>query len=194
MTDVIRAMTAFTGDENAIAYYADLRSFASIFKTAIYDVVTWISDAFIVYRTFIVWGRNYWVALLPFLLFLGDVAAGIMSVDGLSALQGTQAFIATDLTKRTQSFYALTLSVNVICTILIAVRIRTIQRQTAVVQSMSSQGAGHTSNLTRIVTMLIESCAVYSVLLFLLIGLYAGGSPGMFVVLDLVRSSRDPTM
>lgn len=41
-------MTAFTGDENAIAYYADLRSFASIFKTAIYDVVTWISDAFIV--------------------------------------------------------------------------------------------------------------------------------------------------
>lgn len=39
-----------------------------------------------------------------------------MAVDGLSALQGTQAFIATDLTKRTQSFYALTLSVNVICT------------------------------------------------------------------------------
>ena len=29
--------------------------------------------------------------------------------------------------------------------------------------------------------------AIYSVLLFLLIGLYAGGSPGMFVVLDLVR-------
>lgn len=104
-----------------------------------------------------------------------------MSVDGLSALQGTQAFIATDLTKRTQSFYALTLSVNVICTsaysshhpllalvsltcppVLIAVRIRTIQRQTAVVQSMSSQGAGHTSNLTRIVTMLIESCACLS--------------------------------
>lgn len=43
-------------------------------------------------------------------------AAGIMAVEGLSALQGAQAFIAKDLTKRTQSFYALTLSVNVICT------------------------------------------------------------------------------
>ena len=39
-----------------------------------------------------------------------------MAVEGLSALQGAQAFIAKDLTKRTQSFYALTLSVNVICT------------------------------------------------------------------------------
>ncbi|EPS95744.1 hypothetical protein FOMPIDRAFT_50011 [Fomitopsis schrenkii] len=186
VTDIARAVTAFTGDESAIAYYADLRSFASMFKTSIYNVVTWISDAFIVYRTFIVWGRNYRVALLPFLLFLGDVAAGIMAVDGLSALQGTQAFIATDLTKRTQSFYALTLSVNVICTILIAVRIWTIQRETAAVRSMSSQGAGHTSSLTRVATVLVESCAVYSVLLFLLIGLYAGGSPGMFVVLDLL--------
>lgn len=93
--------------------------------------------------------------------------------------------------------------------VLIAVRIWTIQRETAAVRSMSSQGAGHTSSLTRVATVLVESCeclfqslccqmigcsrggagAVYSVLLFLLIGLYAGGSPGMFVVLDLVRPS-----
>ena len=43
-------MTAFTGDETAISYYGDLRSFASMFKTSIYNVVTWISDAFIVRR------------------------------------------------------------------------------------------------------------------------------------------------
>ena len=79
---------------------------------------------------------------------------------------------------------------------------------------MSSQGAGYTSSLTRVATVLVESCeyhallcsacsrspgmlteragAIYSVLLFLLIGLYAGGSPGMFVVLDLVRTPLPP--
>ena len=41
-------MTAFTGDETALAFYDDLRSFASIFKTSTYVVVTLISDAFIV--------------------------------------------------------------------------------------------------------------------------------------------------
>ena len=48
VTDIVRSMAAFTGDETAEAYYADLRSFASMFKTSIYNVVTWISDAFIV--------------------------------------------------------------------------------------------------------------------------------------------------
>ena len=41
-------------------------------------------------------------------------------------------------------------------------------------------------------TLTQQAGAVYSVLLFLLIGLYAGGSPGMFVVLDLVRTPLSP--
>ena len=45
--------------------------------------------------------------------------------------------------------------------VLIAVRIWTIQRQTAAVRSMSSQGGGYASSLTRVATVLIESCEYY---------------------------------
>ena len=83
-------------------------------------------------------------------------------------------FVAEALSQRTQAFYSLTLSLNVICTcermtcllccpadvltqraaVLIAYRIWSIQRETASVSSISSGG----TSLTRVVSILIESC------------------------------------
>lgn len=52
VTDIARAVEAFTGDESnplhPAEYYADLPSFASAFKTIVYTTVTVLSDAFIV--------------------------------------------------------------------------------------------------------------------------------------------------
>ena len=87
-------------------------------------------------------------------------------------------FVAEALSQRTQAFYSLTLSLNVICTcecpfqplcrcagvltrhaaVLIAYRIWSIQRETASVSSISSGG----TSLTRVVSILIESCESWS--------------------------------
>lgn len=134
-----------------------------------------------------VWNRNRILALFPFLLLCGDTgaslplrshlpflkrtrtAAGIMACYELTQI-GTN-FVAEALSQRTQAFYSLTLSLNVICTcecsaprlcicayrhatVLIAYRIWSIQRETASISSISSGG----TSLTRVVSILIESC------------------------------------
>lgn len=91
----MRNMDAFTtnmGTANyADKYYQTFATTKNIVKSVLYVAVTVISDAFIVslafatwpstviltrvqmYRSFIVWGRNYFVAVIPFLLFLADI-------------------------------------------------------------------------------------------------------------------------
>ena len=84
-----------------------------------------------VYRTFIVWNFNFFVIALPFLLFLADSgmffacakssssdeksAMGIVACYTLSKLTSNEVFYAKLLSSRTQAFYSLTVSVNVIC-------------------------------------------------------------------------------
>ncbi|KAH9840922.1 uncharacterized protein C8Q71DRAFT_854771 [Rhodofomes roseus] len=186
VVDIVRAMQAFTGDESNPAYageyYSDIESAISVCKTAVYTVVTILSDAFIVFRTYVVWNQNPLVAILPTLLLIGDLGMGIAADHELTQLNvGTSKFNADAIARRTQAFYALTLTLNVICTLLIAYRIWSIQKELASVNTITS---GRTS-LTRIVNILIESCAVYSALLFILISTYAAGSPAMFIILDI---------
>ncbi|EPS95742.1 hypothetical protein FOMPIDRAFT_87250 [Fomitopsis schrenkii] len=182
VVDWARVITAFTGDTSPALYYAGLTSAASVFKTAMYTAVTIVSDAFIVYRTFIVWNFNYFVIGLPFLLFLADSAMGILACYTLSKLTSNEVFYAKLLSSRTQAFYSLTVAVNVICSLLISYRVWKIQRS---VRTSSMHDLRMRSRLARIVVVAVESCAVYSAFLFVLIGTYAGDSPAMFIILDM---------
>ncbi|TFY67386.1 hypothetical protein EVJ58_g1647 [Rhodofomes roseus] len=161
VVDIVRAMQAFTGDESNPAYAAPFAFTGMAAETNHTQV----------FRTYVVWNRNPLVAILPTLLLIGDLGMGIAADHELTQLNvGTSKFNADAIARRTQAFYALTLTLNVICT----------------------QGVGichhdhvRSDELTRIVNILIESCAVYSALLFILIGTYAAGSPAMFIILDI---------
>ncbi|KAI0928019.1 hypothetical protein AcW1_005398 [Taiwanofungus camphoratus] len=183
VVDIVRVVDAFTGNElnplNPALYYGDLRAFASVFKTVIYTSVTVVSDAFIVYRTFIVWDRSYVLIALPFLLFLADTAMGYTAASTLTHITPDQAFYAKQLSRRTQAFYSLTVSLNVLCTLFIAFKIWRIQRERGANWDMKS-------TFSRVTVIAIESCAVYSAFLFVLIGTYAGDSPAMFIILDMM--------
>ena len=96
IVDIVRVMAAFTdemGTPNApTAYYEWVNSPLDVTKTAVYCTVTLISDAIIVcsitcqqrirsptspqiYRLFIVWNRNYLIAVVPFLAFFADIGS-----------------------------------------------------------------------------------------------------------------------
>ena len=149
-----------------------------------------------VYRTFIVWGRSYWVALLPFLLFIGDFGMFtaryshppppvLIAYSGgrhgcrrslhsarRTILHSRGSHEANPIFLRTyaqcerhlhQCVFNAVLSrhlktADVSVPVLIAARIWTIQRETAPARFLSSQGSGYSNSLTRVATMLIESC------------------------------------
>jgi hypothetical protein len=147
-------MQAFTADEAVpnypTKYYGTFDTWQNILKSTLYVAVTLVSDAFIVrilnlplskywpslqlYRSFILWGRNYLIATFPFLLFIADIglcpsaipllrlthniAIGVFWVYTLSLVVPGEDVFADALSIRVKIFYSITLAMNIICTCL----------------------------------------------------------------------------
>ncbi|PIL34512.1 hypothetical protein GSI_03290 [Ganoderma sinense ZZ0214-1] len=58
--------------DNAAVWYQTMGSAASV-------VLNWMSDAFLIYRVYILWEQNLYVIIVPSILYLGTVVLGIMT-------------------------------------------------------------------------------------------------------------------
>ncbi|KAJ7306922.1 hypothetical protein DFH08DRAFT_1053893 [Mycena albidolilacea] len=126
-------------------------------------IATLIADMFIIFRTFIVWKKNYWITLLPFLLLLANTGVVIWSMYSFVSFNpATDVF--SQITITIDIFLYLTLFTNVLCTGLISYKIFNVRRNVAGV--MSGSGNNHSDGVTsRIITIIVESAAVYTLLL-----------------------------
>ncbi|KAG2040414.1 hypothetical protein BDR03DRAFT_948665 [Suillus americanus] len=180
--DILRNMQAFTADEAEpnypSKYYGTFDTWQNILKSTLYVAVTLVSDAFILYRSFILWGRNYLIAAFPFLLFIADIAIGVFWVYTLSLVVPGENVFADALSIRVKTFYSITLAMNVICTLLIAFKILKIQKVVAPFKK------GNDDQVSRLVPIIVESGSVYSALLVVMIGTYTSNSPAMFIILN----------
>ncbi|KAJ8596858.1 hypothetical protein M405DRAFT_877322 [Rhizopogon salebrosus TDB-379] len=180
--DILRNMEAFTSNEAVpnypSTYYGTWDTWKNIVKSSLYVAVTLVSDAFILYRSFIVWGRNYFIATLPFLLFIADIAIGIFWVYTLSLVLPNENVFVDALFVRVTTFYSITLSMNVICTLLIAIKILRIQRVVAPFSKANKD------QVSRLVPIMVESGAAYSAMLVVMITTYTSASPAMFIFLN----------
>ncbi|KAJ7082576.1 hypothetical protein C8R44DRAFT_822914, partial [Mycena epipterygia] len=120
-------------------------------------LATAVADAFVIFRTFTVWNRNWFVIILPSMLFLGYVGTAIWLV---------VAFIKYDpmietifsLDQPVTGFLVLSLCTNLLCTGLISFRIFYFHRE---VFGVLSPG----SDVTRVISVIVESAAIYTLLL-----------------------------
>ncbi|KAF7335781.1 hypothetical protein MVEN_02234100 [Mycena venus] len=182
IVDVTRATIAFTATPSipnaAAKYYANFSAFMSIFRTAIYDALTIVSDAFIVYRCFLVWGKNYWITLLPFLLFLADFATSVWSTSALGVAPTGDPFAVIAVTLRVRYFYGFTIAVNLLCTALISYKIWNVNRGAA--------GRFGGPVVSKLVAVFIESAAIYSMFLVALLTTSILGTDVMFILLNMM--------
>lgn len=180
--DILRNMQAFTADEAKpnypTIYYSTFNTWQNILKSTLYVAVTLVSDAFILYRSFILWGRDYLIAAVPFLLFIADIAIGVFWVYTLSLVVPGENVFADALSVRVKTFYSITLAMNVICTLLIAFKILKIQKVVAPFATSSE------SSTFRLLPIIVESGSAYSALLVIMIGTYTSNSPAMFIILN----------
>jgi hypothetical protein len=138
------------------------------------------------YRCFIVWGRSYFVIIVPFLLLLADIgkhlppsawlactyehaAIGIFWVYTLSLVVPGENVFADALSVRVKAFYAITLTMNVMCTsrsytIFPSLPAFTVPRPTALlafkiwrIQRNVAPFARGNEDLSRIMVIVIES-------------------------------------
>ncbi|KAJ7265704.1 hypothetical protein C8J57DRAFT_1330400 [Mycena rebaudengoi] len=135
---------------------------SSAFKIELsYALLVAIADAFIVFRTFIVWNQNSVVIALPAILYLAGCGMSIYTLVVLNSVGPEGNVLGQNVVNPGDIFVILTLCTNIVCTGLISFRILQSYRHAAPVLS----GSSRRSESMRIVSLLIESAAINTLLL-----------------------------
>ncbi|KAI0077643.1 hypothetical protein K474DRAFT_1707113 [Panus rudis PR-1116 ss-1] len=186
VVDIVRLLQAFgsgslTDPHYPDLYFADLNNPLDLTKNSCYIIVTILADALIVFRTFIIWGRSYRVLVLPMLLLLADIATSTWFNWSLTANKIEDKVVHSPTWQITKYFCAVTLALNFLCTFLIGFRIWRTQKISNVYFSSGSK-----QSLGGALAIILESAAIYSGLLFAVLGLALASNGALFVILNLL--------
>ncbi|KDQ18747.1 hypothetical protein BOTBODRAFT_520017 [Botryobasidium botryosum FD-172 SS1] len=160
------------------AFFANLGHYTEVMKIAVYVTQTLVGDSLVVYRVFVVWSRDWRIIVLPTMLLLSTAITGYGTCYHLALLKPGQSVFLIALKPWITSYFAITLTTNVMCTGLLAYRIWNINR---------GQGGAGGRDLSSLVVIVVESGAIYSSALIALLTLYVLGNNGQYVVLDAVN-------
>ncbi|KAL0960480.1 hypothetical protein HGRIS_005522 [Hohenbuehelia grisea] len=174
----IDAFIRFQGDPEE--HFQDLSNWLNVMKMVCYVAQTFIGDAILIYRCFIVYGKNYWIVTLPSLLWLATSACGAM-VCYLEVSIGTGALSQSRLKPFITSMLSLTLATTVITTSLIVRRIWKVESKISHFRSGDSS-----SPLNRVMRILVESGLIYTTTILILFGTYLANSNAILGISDSV--------
>lgn len=141
----------------------------SVVQSVVFFLNGWLADGLLLHRCYVTYCGNYWAIAFPSVMFLASVAMGIAFL--------YQGSLHADLDLSSVSFgvpyYSISLSLNVILTLMIVGRL--------ILHSKNFQNAmgptAKTGGLYKaIVTILIESCALYAITYLLFMAPWAAGS------------------
>ncbi|CAL1707467.1 unnamed protein product [Somion occarium] len=177
--DLTRAFTAFAGNMEIPGspekFYANVDTKLNLIKNSSYITTTLIADAVLLFRTWVVWGRSYLIVAVPVLLWCTDIAMAAWFTWSVNEASPGASVLVSTVFARSKYFYAVTLALNVLCTVLIAFRVWSVQRTVS---------GSVTGRLPNVLSIVIESAAIYSVLLIILIGTSVSDSSAMFFLLN----------
>lgn len=142
--------------------YSDPISFVPNFMFLLNN---WLADGLLLYRCYIIYYKNLWVVGFPCLMYLASIAMGI-ATDYTLAQTDSVVTNSAAIHRFGVSYFSITLSLNVILTLMVVGRLYLHNRMLRNAEGIAAlTGPSYTS----IVTMLVESCALYAACLLLYI-------------------------
>lgn len=152
---------------------------SNIMGDAGFVLASWCQDAYLLYRFLMFYNMNYWLAIFPGIIFLGQVASSIVFLVEVSLPGGTLwSPLGIDFTT---SWFMLSIFLNVILTILIVGRLLFKRRAISKVL-----GAQHSTHYTSIAALLVESAALYSVTGIIFVGTFLTANPVQNLILPIL--------
>ncbi|KAI0065072.1 hypothetical protein BV25DRAFT_1913714 [Artomyces pyxidatus] len=171
------------------AYFLASQSLAvNVMFYATLFVITFLSDALVLWRCWVIWGASgqniaYLVTAFPALMLVASFVMGVLWTLQ-SSQPGLSLYSALPLAYGT-SYYAISLGVNIILTILITIRL--LQYRQTVLKTLPPDHAKHYVSL---MTVLVESAALYSLFAVLFLITYAINNPLNQVFLGIAQSCQ----
>lgn len=136
----------------------------SVVPSVMFLLNNWLADGLLLYRCYVTYSMSYWIIAFPCLMFLATIGLGIAFIFRLA----TQDITSPDNYMQSVGvpYYTISVALNVVLTLMIVTRL--ILHSRSVRSAMGSPA--RTGGLYKaIVTMLVESCALYAVTYLLFI-------------------------
>ncbi|TCD70386.1 hypothetical protein EIP91_003740 [Steccherinum ochraceum] len=159
-------------------YLLDITVKSNIAKQFLVVIVNLFSDVLITWRVYMVWERNWKVAVLPALLCAGVFTSGTSAAVYESLVVPGQSIFLQRLARWGTAQLALSLTMNVTATVLIAFRIWFVTRE---VRRSNSE---MTRMYWRIIVVIVESASFAAVMQTLELALYEAKSPVIYFIAD----------
>ncbi|EJD41393.1 hypothetical protein AURDEDRAFT_186558 [Auricularia subglabra TFB-10046 SS5] len=162
-----------------LQYYFDhFNKPVALAGTAFFTITNFFADSLLLWRTWVVWGCNWYIVAIPILIFLGSTALSMITVYQL-ATPGARFFSKT-LLQFSLPYFSLSIALNFILTIMILTKLFIARRR--ILKTLDEeQGRIYTG----MAAMIVESAALTSTFSILFIVMYSLNNDGFNVCLPL---------
>ncbi|KAF5348728.1 hypothetical protein D9758_006797 [Tetrapyrgos nigripes] len=143
---------------------------------SIYTIMAWIADGLVLYRFFVIYNHNRVALVIPAIVWLGGVASGILLL--VSVTHSDNSFFSEQSVNIGTAFWSISMGLNIILTVLIVVRLLLSRYRVR-----NTIGPRYGQNYISIISMLIESAALYSIWALVFLITYARGSAAQNILL-----------
>jgi len=163
-----------------VAHIGALAPWDHVFKDTIYATQEILGDAVAIYRTYIVWGRDWRPVSLSCVLLIVSLVSGY-SVCGLYPQENANSTVFDPrLTHWIVTFYSVSVVQSGLTTGLMAFRIWQTNKRSA------SYRTNNSGNLMPILRILIESASIQFIAEVILLSLYSANYNAQYLLLELV--------
>ncbi|KAL0058280.1 hypothetical protein AAF712_015051 [Marasmius tenuissimus] len=151
----------------------------TVLGVAAYFIANWMSDALLLWRLSVIYrSSRYHIPVLigPTLLLLTSFSMSVVTL--IQSTRPNSSFWSTTAIDFALAYYSLTVSLTIVATTLMILRLLTFRRR-----FKNVLGEAHAKKYTSIVTLLVESSALCAVWSVIFLGLYIVNHPVQFVFL-----------
>ncbi|KAF9004535.1 hypothetical protein BDQ17DRAFT_1278692, partial [Cyathus striatus] len=179
---LLRGFVLNVDPKGADDYIWDFTRWENIAHNILLCLMTWLGDALVIYRCYIVWNNNFYIIALPLILLVLSIAINIMLLWWFTHNTVT---LATSIPWM-NTIYPLAFVQNVLTTGMISLKI---WRQHRVSSASGVIDSASRLSLINIMRIIVESAMIYTVQLMILIILYPLHHNAQFIVQSAVVPS-----
>ncbi|KAJ7605362.1 hypothetical protein DFH06DRAFT_1252927 [Mycena polygramma] len=146
----------------------------------LFSITDWCSQLILLYRCYLVWGRNLWVVILPFLLSLASVACGLALIGLVLSINPTAPQAPAAIVPVGTAGFSISLCLNLIVSTLIVARIWHVSHQNRL------HGISHAvSSVQRAIGIIVESGLLFLAAQFVFVVLFAIAHPAQAILVPI---------
>ncbi|KAK7056663.1 hypothetical protein VNI00_002380 [Paramarasmius palmivorus] len=183
--DLGRGIIAFfispSKGQTPLTFYEYIGHWTRVLREALYVLNSFMADTLLIYRLYVIWSYNWKVIVGPIVLLLASSTSGAITVYEISRGGSGDSVFSKHVSDWATTLFTLTFVTNVIVTSLIAMKIWRMARNTS-----TYLGRQHGLKYSRALVVIVESGALYSGSLLILLVLFTTNNEAQIILYSSV--------